>query len=245
MAPPSAPAGQGPTPSDMCFLASFQGFTITRELQPNGLHPIENHSSHFPRDHVDMIRRTSFAACRIAVSPVGSADDTVRSAAAVRCLSAGRPAVLPRALRGFDAAGRTDLFRSTTRSGFRKDVKSLRGVIVHQHGCGEGSCKSGLTGAYDLHWQALAKKHDCALLAPSYEQPEKADCQMWCDPRMARVPRFRSASSISARSRDIPSWRRCRGRCGDTAAAVTGPAAWCCCIRNVSPPRGCAPACRC
>ena len=64
-----------------------------------------------------------------------------------------------------------------------KDVKSLRGVIVHQHGCGEGSCKSGLTGAYDLHWQALAKKHDCALLSPSYEQPEKADCQMWCDPR--------------------------------------------------------------
>lgn len=62
-------------------------------------------------------------------------------------------------------------------------VKTLRGVIVHQHGCGEGSCKSGLTGAYDLHWQALAKKHDCALLAPAYEQSEKADCQMWCDPR--------------------------------------------------------------
>ena len=62
-------------------------------------------------------------------------------------------------------------------------VKAVRGVIVHQHGCGEGSCKSGLTGAFDLHWQALAKKHGCALLAPSYEQPEKADCQMWCDPR--------------------------------------------------------------
>ena len=62
-------------------------------------------------------------------------------------------------------------------------VKTLRGVVVHQHGCGEGSCKSGLTGAFDLHWQALAKKHDCALLAPTYEQPEMADCQMWCDPR--------------------------------------------------------------
>jgi pimeloyl-ACP methyl ester carboxylesterase len=62
-------------------------------------------------------------------------------------------------------------------------AQTLRGVIVHQHGCGEGSCKSGLTGAYDIHWQALAKKHSCALLAPSYEQPEKADCQMWCDPR--------------------------------------------------------------
>lgn len=62
-------------------------------------------------------------------------------------------------------------------------VKTLRGVVVHQHGCGEGSCKSGLTGAFDLHWQALAKKHDCALLAPSYEQPQAANCQMWCDPR--------------------------------------------------------------
>jgi len=72
-----------------------------------------------------------------------------------------------------------------------KDVKSLRGVIVHQHGCGEGSCKSGLTGAYDLHWQALAKKHDCALLAPAYEQPDKADCQMWCDPRNGSDAAFR------------------------------------------------------
>jgi len=63
------------------------------------------------------------------------------------------------------------------------EVKSLRGIIVHQHGCGEGSCKSGLTGAYDLHWQALARKHACALLAPSYEQPQEAECQLWCDPR--------------------------------------------------------------
>ena len=63
------------------------------------------------------------------------------------------------------------------------DVKMIRGIIVHQHGCGEGSCKSGLTGAYDLHWQALAQKYQCALLTPAYEQPDKADCQMWCDPR--------------------------------------------------------------
>lgn len=61
--------------------------------------------------------------------------------------------------------------------------ETIRGVIVHQHGCGEGSCKSGLTGAYDLHWQALARKHDCALLSPAYEQPEGKDCQLWCDPR--------------------------------------------------------------
>jgi len=69
-------------------------------------------------------------------------------------------------------------------------VKTLRGVVVHQHGCGEGSCRSGLTGAYDLHWQALARRHDCALLSPSYEQPEKADCQMWCDPRNGSAAAF-------------------------------------------------------
>jgi hypothetical protein len=63
------------------------------------------------------------------------------------------------------------------------NVRNLRGVVVHQHGCGEGSCRSGQTGAWDLHWQALARKHDCALLSPVYEQPEKEDCTRWCDPR--------------------------------------------------------------
>ena len=62
-------------------------------------------------------------------------------------------------------------------------VGTLRGLIVHQHGCGEGSCRSGQTGAFDLHWQALASKHECALMSPVYEQPDKANCQLWCDPR--------------------------------------------------------------
>lgn len=35
-------------------------------------------------------------------------------------------------------------------------VKTLRGVILHQPGCGERSCKSGLTGVYDLHRPAFA-----------------------------------------------------------------------------------------
>ena len=80
-------------------------------------------------------------------------------------------------------------------------VKALRGVIVHQHGCGEGSCKSGLTGAFDLHWQALAQKHGCALLAPSYEQPEKANCQLWCDPRNGSDKAFQKAlADLGAKS---------------------------------------------
>jgi poly(3-hydroxybutyrate) depolymerase len=62
-------------------------------------------------------------------------------------------------------------------------IKKIRGIIVHQHGCGVGACKGGATAAYDLHWQALAKKWDCALLGPSYHQEEKQDCRLWCDPR--------------------------------------------------------------
>ena len=78
-------------------------------------------------------------------------------------------------------------------------VETLRGVIVHQHGCGEGSCKSGQTGAFDLHWQALARKHHCALIAPVFEQPEKADCQKWCDPRNGSDQAFQKALTDLAR----------------------------------------------
>ena len=81
------------------------------------------------------------------------------------------------------------------------DVKMLRGVIVHQHGCGEGACKAGQTAAFDLHWQALARKHECALLGPSYEQPEKAICTMWCDPRNGSETRFLQAmNELAAQS---------------------------------------------
>lgn len=62
-------------------------------------------------------------------------------------------------------------------------VDKVRGVIVHQHGCGVGAAKGGETAAYDLHWQALAAKWDCALLGPSYHMGEKDNCRMWCDPR--------------------------------------------------------------
>ncbi len=81
------------------------------------------------------------------------------------------------------------------------NLKTLRGVVVHQHGCGEGSCKSGQTGAFDLHWQALAKKHDCALLSSVYEQPEKANCQLWCDPRNGSDAVFqKSLTDLGAKS---------------------------------------------
>ena len=83
-------------------------------------------------------------------------------------------------------------------------IKSVRGVVVHQHGCGEGSCKSGQTGAFDLHWQALAKKHDCALLSPTYEQLEKANCQLWCDPRNGSDAAFQRSLTELGTKADHP-----------------------------------------
>ncbi|MCR9293686.1 MAG: hypothetical protein NXI32_13260 [bacterium] len=64
-----------------------------------------------------------------------------------------------------------------------EDTTRLRGIIVHQHGCGEGACRSGEMAAYDLHWQELARRWNCALLGPRYHQSENQDCRLWCDPR--------------------------------------------------------------
>jgi pimeloyl-ACP methyl ester carboxylesterase len=74
-------------------------------------------------------------------------------------------------------------------------VKTIRGVVVHQHGCGEPACKAGATAAYDLHWQALARKWDCALLGPSYHQREQDDCAWWCDPAQGSGKTFLRALS--------------------------------------------------
>lgn len=80
-------------------------------------------------------------------------------------------------------------------------VQRLRGVIVHQHGCGTGACKGGETAANDLHWQALAKKWDCALLGPSYRQGEKDNCRLWCDPRNGSATTFlRALTDLGAKS---------------------------------------------
>ena len=80
-------------------------------------------------------------------------------------------------------------------------VVKLRGIIVHQHGCGSGACKGGETAAYDLHWQALAKKWDCALLGPSYHQEDKQNCGLWCDPRNGSAKTFlRAIEEFAAKS---------------------------------------------
>jgi hypothetical protein len=75
------------------------------------------------------------------------------------------------------------IFPATYNLWLPEGVKNVRGIIVHQHGCGTGSNKGAVTVADDLHWQALARKWNCALLGPVIGEPEKANCRMWCDPR--------------------------------------------------------------
>ena len=80
-------------------------------------------------------------------------------------------------------------------------VKKIRAVIVHQHGCGAGAAKDGMTAADDLHWQALAKKWDAALLGPSYHMQQTDDCRKWCDPRNGSEKAFlRCLSEITLTS---------------------------------------------
>jgi hypothetical protein len=72
------------------------------------------------------------------------------------------------------------------------DTPILRGVIIHQHGCGDGAEKGCLEAARDLHWQALARKHGCALLGPSYRGGD-GNCVSWAEPRHGSAKRLRQA----------------------------------------------------
>jgi len=61
-----------------------------------------------------------------------------------------------------------------------EDAGTLRAVILHQHGCGAPAETAGATATFDLQWQALARKWDCALMGSNYRMA--AACQDWCFP---------------------------------------------------------------
>ena len=60
------------------------------------------------------------------------------------------------------------------------NVKTIKGIIVHQHGCGETAYRSGRNAFYDVQWRALAKKWDFALMGSSYTST--TDCFDWIHP---------------------------------------------------------------
>jgi pimeloyl-ACP methyl ester carboxylesterase len=87
------------------------------------------------------------------------------------------------------------------------DVTRFRCVIVHQHGAGINAAEHGATAAYDLHWQALAKKWDCALLGPSYHvltdatDASPGGSELWFDPRRGSNRTFlRALDELSAQA---------------------------------------------
>lgn len=57
-------------------------------------------------------------------------------------------------------------------------VRTVRGLIIKQHGCGDPAAGSGLEHANDLQWQALALKHNFALLGTKLPSGNKP-CEYW------------------------------------------------------------------
>ncbi len=66
-------------------------------------------------------------------------------------------------------------------------VEKLRGIIVHQHGCG----RNGLLMPWDHHWRALASKWDCALMGTHYRQVDS--CASWHNPMNGSDSAFHTA----------------------------------------------------
>lgn len=81
--------------------------------------------------------------------------------------------------------------------------RPVRGIVVHQHGCGDGAEMGGVTAADDLHWQELARRHDCALMGSSY-RAKGASCGTWCDPRNGSDAAFRKALEDFAKQANRP-----------------------------------------
>ncbi len=86
-------------------------------------------------------------------------------------------------------------------------ISRLRCIVVHQHGAGRNAASHGATASYDLHWQALAKKWDCALLGPTYHVLNDAidttpgGSQLWFDPGMGSDKAFLKAlGDLASRS---------------------------------------------
>jgi hypothetical protein len=86
-------------------------------------------------------------------------------------------------------------------------IQTVRAVIVHQHGASIPAAQAGATSAYDLQWQALAKKWDCVLLGPSYRVLNDAidltpgGAELWFDPRQGSDRIFlRALDEFAAKS---------------------------------------------
>ena len=80
-----------------------------------------------------------------------------------------------------------------------ENITTVKGIILHQHGCGETAYKSGRNAFYDMQWRALAKKYDFALMGSSYLST--TDCFDWVHPEEGSYKTFiRGISEIAKKS---------------------------------------------
>lgn len=106
-------------------------------------------------------------------------------------------------------------------------VKTVRAVIVRQHGCG----RNGIDHADDLQWQALAAKYDAALLG-SWLVPGK-ECKDWFDPANGSERAFLEALKTFAEKSKHP-------ELADAPWAIwghSGGSMWACHMTNRHPAR--------
>ena len=78
-----------------------------------------------------------------------------------------------------------------------ENLETVKGIIFHQHGCGESAFKSGRNSYHDAQWRALAKKWDFAFMSSSYVS--KTDCHDWIEPEEGSYTTFTKGISEFAR----------------------------------------------
>lgn len=98
--------------------------------------------------------------------------------------------------------GPEDLFaKAEFRIWIPEGVEKLRGIIVHQHGCG----RNGMLMPWDHHWRALARKWDCALMGTHFKQADS--CASWHNPLNGSDQAFHTALNKLAEKSGYPELR--------------------------------------
>ena len=106
-------------------------------------------------------------------------------------------------------------------------VKTIRAVIVRQHGCG----RNGIDHADDLQWQALAAKHDAALFSSWFQHTK--ECGDWFDPANGSERAFLAALAHFANESKHPELRKAPW----AIWGHSGGAVWACHMTNRHPER--------
>lgn len=79
-----------------------------------------------------------------------------------------------------------------------ENVQTISGVFIHQHGCGmEGH---GASTAYDIQYQALAKKWGLAVIGPDLYPKSGRDCYDWKEPETGSAQALFKALEIAGKA---------------------------------------------